>query len=389
MFYRELQLLFKFLLITIFSTISLSDAFSQSQSNKVNVIPYAIPPIFERVNSFSEGMAAVKINHKWGFIDKTGKVVVEPQFNLWQAEFNSSFSDGLVAINFSNGKDEKSNNDSNNVGDIKWGFADKKGKIVIPPKFIGDYFYPPRFSEGLSSIKSAYGFDKKYGYIDKSGEYVIQPTYDKAYDFKDGLAIVEIDGKEGFINAKGDVVIPLIYDTVSFFSDGYSVVMLNGKTTFIDKFGNNPTNKYFDSLDSFSEGLARFLENDKYGFIDKKGNVVIKPFIERGGSLLSLIPGIGFSDGLCVVEFGSDKNNVGKFGYIDKSGNVAINPKFDSVNDFIKGKAIVEMDDKYFFIDKKGNRISQKFNDLEYEADGMVKVNVGDLLNPKYGFIKY
>jgi hypothetical protein len=36
---------------------------------------------FDDCRSFSEGLAVVKIEDKWGYIDKTGKIVINPQFD--------------------------------------------------------------------------------------------------------------------------------------------------------------------------------------------------------------------------------------------------------------------------------------------------------------------
>ncbi len=216
------SLIFLFVLLNAIFNVTLAENLAKEKS-----VQYAISPIFESVGNFHEGLAPVKINHKWGFIDKTGKVVVEPQFNFWQAQFNSSFSDGLVAVNFSSGKDENSNVDGNNVSKLLWGFADKKGNLVIPPIFMGDYYRPPYFSEGMASVMASSLFPNsqtllsvsaKYGYIDKKGEFLIEPVFDQAYRFVGGLAIVEVDGKFGFINTKGSFVVPPIYELLEEFS---------------------------------------------------------------------------------------------------------------------------------------------------------------------------
>ena len=46
----------------------------------------------------------------------------------------------------------------------KWGYIDKTGKFVIEPKFEGAY----PFSEGLAMVKVG----KAVGYIDKTGRYI-------------------------------------------------------------------------------------------------------------------------------------------------------------------------------------------------------------------------
>ena len=50
----------------------------------------------------------------------------------------------------------------------KWGFIDKTGKIVINQKFDK----VSGFSEGLCGVK----IGNKWGYIDKTGKYVWNPT---------------------------------------------------------------------------------------------------------------------------------------------------------------------------------------------------------------------
>lgn len=58
--------------------------------------------------------AAVRINDKWGFIDKDGNIVIEPQY-----EAARSFSNGFAAVQYAG----------------KWGFIDQEGKMVIEPTF--------------------------------------------------------------------------------------------------------------------------------------------------------------------------------------------------------------------------------------------------------------
>ncbi len=52
-----------------------------------------IPPQFDQADSFSEGLARVKIGNKWGYIDKKGKLVIQPQFDE-----AASFSEGLALV---------------------------------------------------------------------------------------------------------------------------------------------------------------------------------------------------------------------------------------------------------------------------------------------------
>ena len=67
---------------------------------------------YKNIGDFSEGLARVKLNDKWGFIDKTGKEVVPPKYDE-----TGNFHEGLAKVKL-NGK---------------YGFIDTTGKEVVPP----------------------------------------------------------------------------------------------------------------------------------------------------------------------------------------------------------------------------------------------------------------
>lgn len=95
----------------------------------------------------------ISVDGKYGYIDKTGKIVINPQFD----DGAGSFSEGLASVE---------------IGD-KWGFIDKTGKYVINPRF----FYACSFSEGLAWVKIGdWKTGYKTGYIDKTGKYIWEPT---------------------------------------------------------------------------------------------------------------------------------------------------------------------------------------------------------------------
>ena len=131
----------------------------------------AINPQFDAATPFSEeGLAGVKIGDKWGGVDKTGKVVINPQFdgNIFSTGpgGGSGMAGQIIArdfrrITFSEGLAEVE------VGD-KFGYVDNTGKYVINPQF--DAALP--FNEGLAMVN----IGRKVGYIDKSGKYIWNPA---------------------------------------------------------------------------------------------------------------------------------------------------------------------------------------------------------------------
>ena len=118
-------------------------------------------------------------NGKWGFRDFiTGKIVIEPKYD----DASDFSSEGLARVKL-NGK---------------FGFIDKTDRMVIEPK----YDDALSFSEILTAVK----LNNKWGFIDKTGKWIIKPKYDYAYFFSGGLAGVELNGKWYCINIKGEIV---------------------------------------------------------------------------------------------------------------------------------------------------------------------------------------
>ena len=136
-----------------------------------------ILPQFDIVHFFVEGLAAISINGKWGFINKTGQVVIQPSYDEVTA-----FNDGIAGVR---------------VGDF-WGFIDKTGIMIVQPKFKSLGFYG-FFSDDLCPASLD---GEKFGYIDKTGKFVIAPQFWNACYFYGGIAKVD----KGFIDKTGKKV---------------------------------------------------------------------------------------------------------------------------------------------------------------------------------------
>jgi len=313
---------------------------------------WVIPPQFDDAWDFREGLAAVMIDDKWGFIDGTGQMVVPLQYD----EVND-FHDGMaVVIVGDKNQVIKAAFAKGGVIDTRtwvyvweYGFIDKTGKEVISPQYAG----AADFSDGLARIRVHDGETKKWGFIDKTGKEVVSPKYDWVEEFNDGLAMVfigegrwgDVDivdgGKWGFIDKTGMEIVPIEYAKVGKFREGRASIIKDNKLGFIDETGAVviPLTyeidwpplmaSYREVMPYFSEGLAAIwngnMESGPYGYIDRNGKAVI-PFEYSYAA--------PFSEGLAYVSEGSDFEVhadvlEGKFGFIDKTGEVVVPLVYD------------------------------------------------------------
>lgn len=125
-----------------------------------------IAPRYERAMPFCEGLAAVRLGGKWGYIDCRAVALSSFKFDdAW------SFAGGRALIR---------------RGD-KYGFLGPDGRMAIPARFD----FARNFSESLAVA----AVDGAYGFIDLRGRWAIRPQYDYAESFRQSVARVEKDGR--------------------------------------------------------------------------------------------------------------------------------------------------------------------------------------------------
>ncbi len=200
---------------------------------------FADPPHATQVGRFSGGLAPYRALSRigvpaWGFIDRTGAVALPPTYDAI-----GEFSEGLCAV----GQDDL------------FGFIDASFDPVIEPRFAeaGD------FHEGLAPV----GVDGQTGYCDRTGALVIPHRFARGGAFSEGLAPVVTGARTGFIDRTGRVIIEPAFDTAQPFSEGLAAVRVHHRWGYIDRTGQRVIEPAYESALAFNGGLAcvrRFAE---------------------------------------------------------------------------------------------------------------------------------
>jgi hypothetical protein len=162
---------------------------------------------------------------KWGYENASGQVMIQPQFDM----ANDFSAHGIAAV-----VDEKG-----------WAYINEKGKTFIRPFVIDNG--PDYFEEGLARFR----IDNKFGFFDRRGKIMIKPQFDFAFPFHEGLAAICMGckedpegehrsvkgGKWGYINKKGKIVIPTQFEEAGDFEKGKAEVKFKSEKVFVDKRG--------------------------------------------------------------------------------------------------------------------------------------------------------
>ncbi|MCC6978511.1 MAG: WG repeat-containing protein, partial [Candidatus Melainabacteria bacterium] len=143
-----------------------------------------IKPAYDGASSFSEGLACVATGEKqkdgrprkWTYINSNGNKTIDGNYS-----FGLPFSEGLAPV----AKGRWQMGMAPSLVAAKWGFIDKKGKVIVPLSY--DEAHP--FSGGMARVVA----DDKTGFLDHNGKVAIEPKFSDAEDFSEDLAAVKTE----------------------------------------------------------------------------------------------------------------------------------------------------------------------------------------------------
>ncbi|PHR58221.1 MAG: hypothetical protein COA43_10670 [Robiginitomaculum sp.] len=276
---------------------SVSDIYDTDAYKKDKTIEWVIPPMFAEAYAFNDGLAAVKINGKYGFINPHGKIMIKPKY-----ESVGSFFMGLASF----------------LSEGKIGFINTQGKVVVPPRFSSAFaisdtliigndnhncvrahvrglletlsptshssertpkMFPLSYSENgiyhvdngwLTEQSLQFSFFKdgndlfwagkkreKIGLMRADGTWEQSPRYIHAQALSGGLAVIRIKNKDGTIlsgavDESGALVIPAEFEWLGYWAGEYGLArkgdFQTGKYGLVNKEGTLLAGRYFDKV---------------------------------------------------------------------------------------------------------------------------------------------
>lgn len=374
----------------------------------------AIAPQYEAASYFSEGLAPVKQNGKWGYIDQSGAVVIPFQYDR-AYDFNEGYA--IVGNRLGESKEIMDYGYDETLDDwvetptgkyhapYEMGFIDKSGNLTW---FEEDYYDYDAGGETVRHYQKwlddgdydSYELVFHNGYIilfrnDMPDSFLYDPT---GKDVKADLPALErLSGypyqypvNEGMLIVGSEQGCPSYID------------LSTGEWLDIEPYAS--LGEYNDPLEQemvllpFNQGLAPVWEpvlpegvapedawdyfffsgNDwvrRLGFVDRQGQWVIRPqytsLIHYGATTSYTVFG---DTGLAMV-----RNEADQWGGIDKVGNTVIPFAYDFLWGYHFGLCAFQKDGKWGFLDEKGGvAIPAQYEDTSgFGSDGYAVVYDG------------
>ena len=284
----------------------------------------------------------IKLNQKWGYIDRGGIVDIPPRFDL-AFDFEGSFAPVKIGTRYH-----------------------------LLNRFSRDTFleFPMIWSvsEGCCVYSSEVG---TVGMVSINDDARLDPVYQSISAFYESTSVCKYVDFFGLIGKDGNWIIPPRFDYLSSveYCKTHITAVLNGEYLLLDRNGNPVTKKNYKSLRLPSGNRVCFaVEVDsttKWGIMDLEENVTTKPIFDDCDGVIT-----DNSVGACVE---------GHWGLFDGDGNVLIEPKWDYMQSFREGFGVFGVGDEedrvYGILDLDGNVVlDAKYTEINNLGQGVFRV---------------
>nr|WP_314602837.1 WG repeat-containing protein [uncultured Capnocytophaga sp.] len=344
-----------------------------------NLIPFYeyIPRIkYDYISDYSEDLAIVRLNNKYGVIDRKGREIVPTIY-----EYITDYRKGWAIVRLAGGEgswidtkgtiipleehplckqaspekekektQEKSDNNSRDISSQK-----KESSSLIEKTQPQNLKRKNLWIAGILAIVIGIGF-----WLIKGNSEEDMTTQKEIVHIEEELYPVE----------KLDPIIPPIVSPSIDTVPQMTITKLKPKDN-IDNISDKieEENLKYGDQGNFREGFAWVRTAKRhngyylYGFIDEKGKEITPLKYEWVSP---------FRNGMAKVY------QDHKYGFIDTTGKEVIPLKYDAIGEFLNGVTIVQIGGKQAFINKFGEELTPFYDEIgTFSKDGIVKVRLG------------
>ncbi|MFK7948945.1 MAG: WG repeat-containing protein [Saprospiraceae bacterium] len=334
----------------------------------------------------------VKVQQKWGLIDSSGTIRIEPQYDnlkMLHTDFNQSYylisRDKKIGLLNPNGQEIISTNyrrirplsddyfavikdsleiviDKNEQQILKasfdyvtmlnshffafkkgnlWGVYQRNKGILFEPQF--DEINPINEGKGYFGVMKMKGAVAHWGLWDKAGNLVIPLDYQDIDVIDDNKVLVKKENLWGMVDADGKQIFEPKYQSYSKLSRYYSTYITPKNT---QELYLNLKNTFFTSDTKFRSYRLIWQDSTiiaahttfKMGILDSVGNVIIPPLFEN------------------IERYDGDifKVRKGGWGLYNVQDSIVVNTNFDAIGKFNDdGFAMIRINNKFGYLNRK------------------------------------
>lgn len=383
----------------------------------------------------SKNYVAIFQDNKWGVMDSSGNIVIDPSYeemitipnsknDVFLCIYDVNYDTGEYKTKVLNSKNQEiftqyeqieaiSNKDASNhvwheENVLKVKKDGKYGLIDLAGKELTSFEYDRIVAmEGLKNTLKVTK-DGKVGVLDNAGKVLLQVQYidvtNLGKDNKEGFIVQSESGKYGIVDYSNQMVLETKYDEiVKVYGNDKYVVKQAGKQVLVSKGGTELLNSGFDEIKEILKNIDNgiiYTKNGKYGVMKTTGDITVAPNYEelkeaKSGLLIAKQNGkYGIIDLQMITKVESVYSSIS---YNEKA-DLYIAEKEDYSNDIIdntftirQSGILVDFDDEKGYIELKQAE-EYKYYNFKFEEKNITEIQTSNSLfkskkDGKYGFV--
>lgn len=325
----------------------------------------------------------VYTNGKWGVIDQTGKIIIEPTMeemvtipdskkDIFICLTDVNYENNTYKTKVINSKNKEIFNDYDEVQAIENSDINqnlwyeegvlkvKKGELYGLINFSGKEILKPEYQEikALDGVKNSILIKKEdqYGLCDNQGNVVIDTQYKEIKgvqdNYQNGYIVVNQENKYGWIDFNKAVILETKYEDIKpIASSNIYIVKEEGSYRAINKENETFLENKFDDVVQINGDNLVIIKNKKYGVININEEEKIKPQYQELTHLY---------DDYYVAK------KSGKYGIVNQSNETILKFEYSKIS-YRKESRMVELE-------KQGSVNSEILNaKLEKQLEGIIE----------------
>ena len=287
--------------------------------------------------AFTQPFFPIKVQQKWGLMDKDGKLVVQPQYDA----IGDFYKYGYAVVQ-----------QNGNVG-----VMNSTGQLIIPVRF--------QDLQILDSTIFAVVENKSWKIINEKGTVILDDNYEKVKIWQKSYIAFSKKGKWGIVHLSGKIISPPIYDNIQPYQTSFFLTETNDKNGLIRTNGKIVLSPVASEIVIHSDSLFLYKKDQSWGAVGHNGNGLLKnqwaSFQKVGSHFLKL------------------KLEGRNYLYAIHTQKIISKKKYDEFIPFSADKVLFRNQEKIGLMDENGFEIlAGIYNEIQSYSDGFYRVKKGN-----------
>lgn len=228
-----------------------------------------VTPDFDAIRSIEGDHAVVVREGRFGLINSEGASLIETQY-----KFLEELGGGLVKVS-----QERDCPDEADCGPPQWGLTHLDSKNETETRF--DLITEPNQGVYLVNVGGTCGYTDceggLWGIVDSNALVLAEPQFRRILFNSNSEVYVRNDTAWGLMDLQGNMIIPPVYDSLIRLKPGLIAMKVEGLYGILNDSGQEIVAAQYENIGYAGENYVKYFRNFRWGLMDERGKELSEP----------------------------------------------------------------------------------------------------------------